>query len=90
MAHKKAGSSKATQKANVAGKRLGVKVFGGSPIKAGQIIVRQRGQKFLAGENTGLGRDFTIFSKINGMVQFVFKNKDKKKINVVPVATTQE
>lgn len=84
MAHKKAGGSQARQGGNVAGKRLGIKVSGGQIVKPGQIIVRQRGQKFIPGENVKMGKDFTIFSKINGIVEFVFKNRKKKKINVRP------
>lgn len=84
MAHKKAGSSKANQKANVIGKRLGVKVFGGSKVKPGQIIVRQRGQTFISSDNTKMGKDFTIFSLIDGVVEFSFKNKSKKQIKVIP------
>jgi large subunit ribosomal protein L27 len=82
MAHKKAGGSQARQGSNVAGKRLGVKVFGGQKVKPGQIIVRQRGRRFIPGENVAMGRDFTIFSKIDGVVEFVYKNRNKKKINV--------
>jgi large subunit ribosomal protein L27 len=82
MAHKKAGGSQARQGGNVSGKRLGLKVFGGQSVKPGQIIVRQRGQRFIPGENVGMGKDFTIFSKINGIVEFVFKNRKKKQINV--------
>ncbi len=85
MAHKKAGGSKARQGGNVSGKRLGFKVFGGSVVKPGQIIVRQRGREFISGENTGMGKDFTIFSKISGIVNFVFVSRNKKKINVNPV-----
>jgi large subunit ribosomal protein L27 len=84
MAHKKAGGSKSKQSGNVAGKRRGVKVFGGGTTKPGQIIVRQMGRTFIPGENVGMGRDFTIFSKIKGMVEFVWTTKTKKKINVVP------
>lgn len=84
MAHKKAGGSKASQGGNVRGKRLGVKVFGEGAVKAGQIIVRQRGKVFLPGENVGIGKDFTIFSKVAGKVRFVFKTKDRKQINVIP------
>ncbi len=82
MAHKKAGGAAARQKGNVIGKRLGIKVFGGDVVKPGQIIVRQRGRKFIPGENVGMGTDFTIFSKIDGIVEFVFKNRKKKQINV--------
>ena len=84
MAHTKAGSSKAGQGSNVAGKRLGIKAYGGEVVKAGEIIVRQRGRTFMSGNNTGMGKDFTIFSKIDGVVKFVWHNKSKKKINVIP------
>lgn len=83
MAHKTAAASKATQKGNVSGKRLGVKKYTGEVVKPGAIIVRQRGKKFLAGENVAMGRDFTIFSKVIGKVEFVFARNGKKKINVV-------
>jgi len=83
MAHKKAGGSKARQGGNVAGKRLGVKVFGGSEVKPGQIIVRQRGRVFIPGNNVSMGKDFTIFARTNGKVEFVWDSKTKKKINVV-------
>jgi large subunit ribosomal protein L27 len=86
MAHKKAGGSKARQGANVAGKRLGVKIFGGSVIKTGQIIVRQRGRIFIPGKNVDMGTDFTIFAMKPGRVEFVNVAKGKKKINVVPEA----
>lgn len=82
MAHKKAGGAQATQGGNVKGKRLGVKVFGGSNVKPGQIIVRQRGRKFIPGNNVGMGKDFTIFSKIKGVVNFSYKDKKRKKISV--------
>lgn len=87
MAHKKAGGAKATQGGNVAGKRLGVKTFGGAPVKPGQIIVRQRGRGFLPGNNVLMGKDFTIFSKVSGIVQFIWKTKSKKQINVVTTPT---
>ena len=77
MAHKKAGGSKARQGGNVAGKRRGIKVFGDQSIKAGAIIVRQKGTKFHPGVNVGMGRDFTLFAKKTGTV--VFKNKTSKK-----------
>ena len=83
MAHKKAGGAQARQGGNVSGKRLGVKVFGGQNVKPGQIIVTQRGRKFIPGDNVDMGKDFTIFSKVNGVVEFVWKNKKKKKINVL-------
>lgn len=83
MAHKKAGGSKARQGVQVAGKRLGIKVFGGSPIKAGQIIIRQRGTVFKPGNNVGMGRDHTLFATKRGIVQFKYLNKRKKKVEVV-------
>ena len=83
MAHKKAGGSKAKQGGNVAGKRLGVKVSGGSAVKTGQIIVRQRGRNFIPGNNTKMGTDFTIFATSDGFVQFNWKTKTKKRIDVV-------
>jgi large subunit ribosomal protein L27 len=84
MAHKKAGGSKARQQGNVAGKRLGVKSAGGEVVKSGQIIVRQRGRVYLPGDNVAMGKDFTIFSKISGTVEFKNETKFKKKINVLP------
>ncbi|EKE00216.1 MAG: 50S ribosomal protein L27 [uncultured bacterium] len=84
MAHKKAGSSKARQGGNVAGKRLGFKLFGGEVVKPGQIIVRQRGRIFVPGANTQMGKDFTIFSLIDGIISFAFVTRKKKKINVLP------
>lgn len=84
MASKKAGSSKATQKGNVVGKRLGVKAFGGEFVTPGSIIVRQRGFKFHPGKNTMAGRDHTIFSTIEGIVTFVNFKRTKKRIDVTP------
>ncbi len=81
MAHKKAGGSKARQKGNVAGKRLGFKIYSGSGIKSGQIILRQRGTKFHAGEGVGLGRDHTLFATEDGAVSVRVK-EGKKFIDV--------
>lgn len=86
MAHKKAGGSKAKQGANVAGKRLGVKIYGGSYVTPGAIIIRQRGRVFVPGKNVGMGKDFSLFSKTEGTVEFVWLRRDKKKVNVVPLA----
>ena len=81
MAHKKGkGSTKNGRDSQ--SKRLGVKAFGGELIPAGSIIVRQRGTRFHPGNNVGIGRDFTIFSKIEGVVKFEYQSKDKKKISV--------
>ncbi|HBC44587.1 MAG: 50S ribosomal protein L27 [Candidatus Collierbacteria bacterium GW2011_GWB1_45_35] len=69
MAHVKSGGA-TRQHSQRAGKRLGVKLYGGQAIKTGQIIVRQRGAQFHAGVNTELGRDFTLFSLIEGVVKY--------------------
>jgi large subunit ribosomal protein L27 len=66
--HKAGGSTKNGR--DSAGRRLGVKVFGGSEINAGSIIIRQRGTKYKPGKNVGLGRDHTIFAMIDGVVKF--------------------
>ena len=70
MAHTKAGGSGMHQGVNVAGKRLGVKKFGGQKVKPGDIIIRQRGTVYYPGEGVKLGRDFTIYSVTNGFVYF--------------------
>ncbi|MEW6042527.1 MAG: 50S ribosomal protein L27 [Elusimicrobiota bacterium] len=67
------------------GKRLGVKATTGQYVKAGKIIARQRGTKFLPGRNAGCGSDFTIFSKIDGIVKFEWAQGGKKQISVYPV-----
>ena len=69
-----------------AGQHLGVKAFGGEKVTAGSIIVRQRGTKFLPGENVGLGSDDTIFAKIDGVVKFEWYKRGKKQISVYPSA----
>ncbi|MDD5587335.1 MAG: 50S ribosomal protein L27 [Alphaproteobacteria bacterium] len=69
MAHKKAGGSSRNGR-DTAGRRLGVKLSGGQKAGAGAIIIRQRGTKYYPGENTGMGRDHTIFAKIDGKVKF--------------------
>lgn len=86
MAHKKAGGAKARQGANVAGKRLGLKVTQGSVVKPGQILIRQRGRQIIPGTNVGMGKDFTIFSKIIGAVNFKVVGKNKRKVEVIEKA----
>lgn len=84
MAHKKAGGSTRNGRDSQA-KRLGVKLFGGQSIVAGNIIVRQRGTKFHAGNNVGIGRDHTLFAKADGKVLFEVKGPDNRKfVSVVP------
>lgn len=81
MAHKKAGGSKARQSSNQRGQRLGVKIFGSQQVKAGQIIMRQIGTKMHPGEGVGIGRDFTLFALVDGVVEFGV-NKGRKLIRV--------
>lgn len=80
MAHKKASGNKARQGGNVAGKRLGIKVFGNGVVQPGQIIVRQRGRRFIPGVNVRMGKDYTIFSIIDGVVRFATHSKSKRKV----------
>ncbi|MEO8672976.1 MAG: 50S ribosomal protein L27 [Tahibacter sp.] len=84
MAHKKGvGSSRNGRDSNP--KYLGVKVYGGEAINAGNIILRQRGTQFHPGTGVGLGRDYTIFAKIDGKVEFSVKGpKSRRMISVVP------
>ena len=83
MAHKKGvGSSKNGRDSNP--KYLGVKKFGGEKVIAGNIIIRQRGTKYHAGRNVGIGRDYTIFSLIDGNVKFTTIRNGRKVVNVFP------
>jgi len=84
MAHKKAGGSSRNGRDSQA-KRLGIKRFGGQVIKAGSIIVRQRGTVFHPGENVGIGRDHTLFAKTDGQVKFSVKGAEARKVvSIVP------
>lgn len=85
MAHKKAGGSSRNGR-DSKGQRLGVKHYGGEIVKAGNIIVRQRGTKFHPGLNVGAGRDWTLFALVNGRVQFERMDKLRQRISVYPVA----
>ena len=81
MAHKKgSGSTRNGRDSNA--KRLGVKRYGGEHVLAGNILVRQRGTKFKLGSNVGLGRDYTIYSLIDGAVKFEISGKSEKKLSV--------
>jgi large subunit ribosomal protein L27 len=84
MAHKKAGSSSKNGRDSV-GQRLGTKCGDGQLVPAGSIIVRQRGMTFKAGENAGLGKDYTVYAKITGRVRFEHETKTKKRIRIIPV-----
>ena len=85
MAHKKGGGSTKNGRDSNA-KRLGVKRFGGEQVVAGNIIIRQHGTNVHPGKNVGLGRDYTIFSLIDGVVTFERKDKTRLKVSVYPAA----
>ncbi|OEU77112.1 MAG: 50S ribosomal protein L27 [Desulfuromonadales bacterium C00003093] len=81
MAHKKAAGSTRNGR-DSAGKRLGVKRFGGQEVTAGSILVRQRGTTFHPGNNVGCGKDYTLFALVDGVVKFEVKAKGRKQISV--------
>ena len=88
MAHKKAGGSSRNGR-DSAGRRLGVKRFGGQAVSGGEILVRQRGTKFHPGHNVGLGRDHTLFAIIEGAVKFHAGLAGRTYVSVVPPAAPQ-
>jgi len=81
MAHKKAGGSSRNGR-DSAGQRFGVKRFAGQAVRAGSILVRQKGTKIHPGINVGLGKDYTLFAKIDGIVSFERLGKTRKKVSV--------
>ncbi|MBI3438920.1 MAG: 50S ribosomal protein L27 [Proteobacteria bacterium] len=83
MAHKKAGGSSRNGR-DSAGRRLGVKRFGGQAVSGGEILVRQRGTKFHPGSNVGLGRDHTLFALCEGSVQFATKRDGRTYVSIWP------
>ena len=83
MAHKKSGGS-STNGRDSQGKRLGVKRYGGQVVRAGNIIVRQRGTKIHPGRNVGCGKDFTLFALTDGVVSFQNRGKTRKVVHVLP------
>ena len=83
MPHKK-GQGSTSNGRDSRGQRLGVKRFGGQAVKAGELLVRQRGTQFHPGMNVGLGSDYTIFSKIEGVVKFEHRDRKTQKISVYP------
>lgn len=85
MAHKKGVGSSRNGRDSEA-QRLGVKRFGGQFVRAGNILVRQRGTKFHPGNNVGKGRDDSLFAKVDGVVTFERKDRDRQKISVYPPA----
>lgn len=83
MAHKKAGGSSRNGR-DTAGRRLGVKKFGGENVVSGNILVRQRGTKWHPGKNVGLGTDHTIFAVVDGTVEFATKKNGRTYVSVLP------
>lgn len=81
MAHKKAGGSSGNGR-DSAGQRLGVKIFGGQKVSSGSILVRQRGTKIHPGMNVGLGKDYTLFAKTDGVVRYERMGKDRKRVSI--------
>ncbi len=83
MAHKKGQGSTSNGRDSI-GKRLGVKRYGGQTVKAGEIIVRQRGTSVHPGANVGVGTDYTLFAKVPGGVKFEWFTRSKKKVSIYP------
>ena len=88
MAHKKSGGSSRNGRDSES-KRLGVKRYGGERVLAGNILVRQRGTTWHAGDNVGMGRDHTLFALVEGQVKFITKRNDRTYISVIPALTAQ-
>ncbi len=88
MAHKKAGGSSRNGR-DSAGQRRGVKKFGGEFVRAGNIIVLQLGTHFHPGNHVGMGRDYTLFARADGLVTFEHKDKTRQKISVYPIEAQQ-
>jgi len=85
MAHKK-GQGSTQNNRDSAGRRLGVKKYGGEVVVPGNIIIRQRGTKIHPGKNVGMGKDHTIFALIDGVVRFERKDKKRQQVSIVPAA----
>ena len=86
MAHKK-GQGSVKNGRDSESKRLGVKKYDGQIVRAGNILIRQRGTKVYPGVNVGMGKDHTLFAKISGVVKYERQGRDKKRVSVYPVAT---
>lgn len=84
MAHKK-GSGTSRNGRDSAGRRLGVKAYGGETVSAGTIVVRQRGTRIHPGINVGLGRDHTLYALVPGTVQFDYGNRGRRRVNIAPL-----
>lgn len=85
MAHKK-GQGSTQNNRDSAGRRLGVKKYGGEAVVAGNIIIRQRGTKVHPGQNVGMGKDHTIFALVDGVVKFERKDKKRQQVSIIPAA----
>jgi large subunit ribosomal protein L27 len=83
MAHKKGGGSTRNGRDSNA-QRLGIKKFGGERVRAGNILVRQRGTRVHPGDNVGIGSDDTLFALVDGVVQFQRKDRDRKQVAIIP------
>ena len=81
MAHKKAGGSSRNGR-DSAGQRLGVKIYSGQSVQAGNILVRQKGTRIYPGKNVGMGSDFTLFARIGGIVKYEPRGKERKQVSV--------
>ena len=84
MAHKKSGGSSRNGR-DSQGQRRGVKVYGGEQVKAGNILVRQLGTRIHPGKNVGMGRDYTLFARIDGVVRYERMDRERKRVTVLPV-----
>ena len=82
MAHKKAGGSSRNGR-DSSGQRLGVKRYAGQLVQAGNILVRQKGTRIHPGKNVGMGKDYTLFAEIEGIVQYEKKGKDRRQVSVL-------
>ena len=85
MAHKKAGGSSRNGR-DSAGQRLGVKRFSGETVQAGSILIRQHGTRIHPGENVGIGKDYTLYARIDGIVKYETRGGDRKQVSVYPQA----
>jgi large subunit ribosomal protein L27 len=85
MAHKKAGGSSRNGR-DSAGQRLGVKRYSGQSVQAGSILIRQHGTRIHPGENVGMGRDYTLYARIDGIVKYEDRSGDRKQVSVYPQA----
>ena len=84
MAHKKSGGSSRNGR-DSQGQRRGVKIYGGEQVKAGNILVRQLGTRIHPGKNVGMGRDYTLFARIDGVVRYERMDRERKRVTVLPV-----